>query len=73
MARSTPVEWNLFGVGDWNYTTNSQNVYKFWVDGVERAKPFETMYTIGMRGAGDREESPSYIVYVILIVAEQFL
>ncbi|KAK0237297.1 hypothetical protein EDD85DRAFT_908116 [Armillaria nabsnona] len=53
MARSTPVEWNLFGVGDWNYTTNSQNVYKFWVDGVERAKPYETMYTIGMRGAGD--------------------
>ncbi|KAK0200680.1 glycoside hydrolase family 115 protein [Desarmillaria ectypa] len=53
MTRSTPVEWNLFGKGDWNYTTNSQNIYQFWVDGVERAKPYETVYTIGMRGAGD--------------------
>ncbi|PBK61122.1 hypothetical protein ARMSODRAFT_674559 [Armillaria solidipes] len=53
MARSTPVEWNLFGSGDWNYTTNSANIYQFWVDGVERAKPYETLYTVGMRGAGD--------------------
>ncbi|KAG7441243.1 uncharacterized protein BT62DRAFT_1046282 [Guyanagaster necrorhizus] len=53
MARSTPVEWDLFGTGDWNYSTNSANIYQFWVEGVERAKPYETIYTIGMRGAGD--------------------
>ncbi|KAK0483015.1 glycoside hydrolase family 115 protein [Armillaria luteobubalina] len=53
MTRSTPVEWDLFGSGDWNYTTNSANIYQFWVEGAERAKPYETIYTIGMRGAGD--------------------
>ncbi|KAK0189365.1 glycoside hydrolase family 115 protein, partial [Armillaria mellea] len=53
MTRSTPVEWDLFGIGDWNYSTNSANIYQFWVEGVERAKPYETIYTVGMRGAGD--------------------
>lgn len=55
MQRSIPVEWSLFGNGTaWDYATNSQNIYNFWVEGVERAKPFETLYTIGMRGDGDR-------------------
>lgn len=56
MQRSIPVEWSLFGNGTaWDYATNSQNIYNFWVEGVERAKPFETLYTIGMRGDGDCE------------------
>ena len=50
MMRGTPIEWNLFGHGDWNYTTNSQNIYNYWVDGVKRARPFESIYTLGMRG-----------------------
>jgi hypothetical protein len=55
MQRSIPVEWTLFGNGTaWDYDTNAQNIYNFWVEGVERAKPFETLYTIGMRGDGDR-------------------
>lgn len=51
--RSIPVEWGLFGQGDWNYTTNSQFIYNFWVNGTERAKPYEGIYTVGMRGDGD--------------------
>lgn len=51
MMRSIPVEWNLFGQGDWNYTTNSQFIYQFWVNSTIRAKPFEGVYTMGMRGA----------------------
>ena len=53
MMRSIPVEWGLFGIGPWNYSTNAQNVYNFWVAGTERAKPYESIFTIGMRGDGD--------------------
>lgn len=55
MMRSTPNEWNAFGTGPWNYTSNAQNVYNYWVNGTERAKPYESLYTLGMRGDGDRE------------------
>lgn len=51
--RSIPVEWTLFGNGTWDYDTNQQNVYNFWVEGAERARPFEGVYTVGMRGNGD--------------------
>ncbi|KAK0445622.1 uncharacterized protein EV420DRAFT_1717306 [Desarmillaria tabescens] len=72
MTRSTPVEWDLFGTGDWNYTTNSQNIYQFWVEGVERAKPYETIYTIGMRGAGDLPLSETTNIELLeKIVADQ--
>jgi len=54
MMRAIPPEWDLFGQGDWNYTTNSDFIYQFWVNGTIRAKPFESLYTMGMRGNGDR-------------------
>ncbi|KAH8077106.1 hypothetical protein BXZ70DRAFT_708274 [Cristinia sonorae] len=53
MMRGTPIEFNEFATGDWNYTTNSKEIYDFWVNGTIRAKPYESIFTIGMRGAGD--------------------
>ncbi|CCM00715.1 uncharacterized protein FIBRA_02755 [Fibroporia radiculosa] len=53
IMRSIPVEWDLFGVGPWDYSTNAQNIYNFWVVGAERAKPYENVFTVGMRGDGD--------------------
>jgi hypothetical protein len=53
MARSIPIEWNVFGNGTWDYNTNAEYIYDFWVNSTERAKPFETLYTMGMRGNGD--------------------
>lgn len=53
MMRSIPVEWGLFGQGAWDYSTNAAFIYNFWVQGVERAKDFEGLYTVGMRGDGD--------------------
>ena len=51
MMRSTPIEWNLFGNGGaWDYGVNAQAIYNYWVNGTERAKPFESLYTMGMRG-----------------------
>lgn len=59
MMRSIPVEWGLFGNGAWDYTTNSDFIYNFWINGTERAKPYESLYTIGMRG-----EVPMIIIEV---------
>jgi hypothetical protein len=55
MARSTPNEWNVFGNGTWSYSTNAAAIRDYWTEGVKRAQPYETLYTIGMRGAGDSE------------------
>ncbi|KAJ6484507.1 hypothetical protein C8R47DRAFT_1280830 [Mycena vitilis] len=53
MMRSIPVEWNLFGVGPWDYSVNAETINAFWVNGTIRSKPFENVWTIGMRGNGD--------------------
>ena len=53
--RSIPVEWTLFGQGPWDYSTNAAFIYNFWVEGVNRTGSFESMFTVGMRGDGDRE------------------
>ena len=57
MMRSIPVEWNLFGTGPWDYSANNASIYPFWVEGAERAKPYENIWTVGMRGNGDCEYS----------------
>lgn len=60
MMRSIPVEWGLFGQGPWDYSTNAQFIYNFWVNGTIRAEPFENIITVGMRGDGDRKYSCKY-------------
>ena len=60
MMRATPNEWGIFGEGPWNYTSNSENVYKYFVQGTERARPYESLFTLGMRGEGDRKSNPLY-------------
>lgn len=66
MARSSPNEWNVF----WNtypsnngsaysYETNAPALRDYWRDGVKRAAPYETLYTVGLRGAGDIPLGPS--------------
>ncbi|KAF9450530.1 glycoside hydrolase family 115 protein [Macrolepiota fuliginosa MF-IS2] len=53
MMRSTPNEFSLFGKGAWDYVNNKDNIYNFWLDGARRAQPFESVFTLGMRGFGD--------------------
>lgn len=54
MARNTP-EWNTYGTGDWNFTTNSVELTEFWTYGAQRAASInaETLFSVGMRGNGD--------------------
>lgn len=53
MMRSTPNEWNLFGNGTWDYSTNADNIYPYLYEGTARAAPYESIFSMGMRGAGD--------------------
>ncbi|HSC67504.1 MAG TPA: glycosyl hydrolase 115 family protein [Cellvibrio sp.] len=50
-------EWNRYGKGPWEYSKNPENLYKFWVDGAQRNKPYESIYTLGMRGQQDEPMS----------------
>ncbi|MGN6626330.1 MAG: glycosyl hydrolase 115 family protein [Tepidisphaeraceae bacterium] len=51
------AEWGRhrkqYGNGEWNYATNAAGLRQFWIDGVERNKAYESIYTLGMRGDGD--------------------
>ncbi|KAG6839009.1 hypothetical protein C0991_006604, partial [Blastosporella zonata] len=51
MMRSTPNEWDLYGNGTWDYTVNADNIKAYWLAGTQRAKPYESVYTVG-QGAG---------------------
>ena len=40
-------------VGAWDYSTNKENLDKFFEEGLERNKSYDNIITIGMRGDGD--------------------
>ncbi len=42
-------EWKRHGNGPWDYSTNAEVLDKFWSEGIERNKNFESTITIGMR------------------------
>ena len=42
-----------YGNGLWDYSKNEEGLKKFWTDGIERNKNYESLVTVGMRGDGD--------------------
>ncbi|CAG9977775.1 unnamed protein product [Clonostachys byssicola] len=40
--------------GSWNWETNKENITKFFHEGAERAKDYDSYFTIGMRGEYDK-------------------
>ena len=46
-------EWNRYGEGEWEYSINRKNISSFWQKGAQRAKPYESLFTMGMRGQED--------------------
>lgn len=71
LSRSTK-EWNVLGNGTWDYNTNSKNIQDYWIDGVQRGKPYENYWTMGMRGNGDNVLSESVVTELLeKIVADQ--
>lgn len=51
------VEWDRYGKGPWDYDKNSENLKKFWREGMERTKGQEKVVTLAMRGDGDQAMS----------------
>ncbi len=42
-----------YGNGVWDYAKNEDGLKKFWTEGIERNKNYESIVTVGMRGDGD--------------------
>jgi Glycosyl hydrolase family 115/Gylcosyl hydrolase family 115 C-terminal domain len=47
------VEWERYGNGPWDYTSNSDTLRSFWRKGIERMGNNESIVSLGMRGDGD--------------------
>src|SRR5215472_5770576 len=52
-------EWKRHGTGPWDYAKNPDVLRKFWEEGIERNKNYESIVTLGMRGDGDMPMSDS--------------
>ncbi len=44
-----------YGNAEWNWKTNKEALYRFFTEGIEHTKSYESLVTIGMRGDEDRE------------------
>ena len=66
------TDWKRNRNGEWNYQTNGEALRKFWTTGIERAKNWETVVTVGMRGDGDMPmDGTGNIKLMERIVADQ--
>lgn len=66
------TDWKRNRNGEWNYQTNGEALRKFWTTGIERAKNWETVVTVGMRGDGDAPmDGTGNIKLMERIVADQ--
>jgi hypothetical protein len=65
-------EWGRHGKGPWNYATNGSELRDYWAASVRRNKPYESLYTVGMRGDGDMPMSRDTNVALLeRIIADQ--
>ncbi|WP_111642556.1 glycosyl hydrolase 115 family protein [Marinimicrobium alkaliphilum] len=46
-------EWDWYGEGAWEFSTNAENLKDFWREGPKRHKGYDSIYTLGMRGQED--------------------
>ena len=53
LMRNNVGEWNEKTMGDYDYTTNSAKVKKYWTDRVLATMGTPCVYTVGMRGIHD--------------------
>ena len=54
-------EWDrryMRTLGRWNYVTSKDTLENFWKDGIRRNKDYESIISIGLRGANDTEMMP---------------
>jgi hypothetical protein len=68
-------EWNRLGysAGQWNFLTHSNELIKFWREGIERNKNYENVITVAMRGKIDTPMSESANISLLeaIVAAER--
>lgn len=65
-------EWKRHGEGPWDYSKNPDVLQKFWTEGIERNKNYESIITLAMRGDGDMPMSEGANIELLeKIVADQ--
>lgn len=65
-------EWKRHGTGPWDYSTNGEELRRFWTEGIERNANYESTITIGMRGDGDMPMTEGQNISLLeKIVADQ--
>ncbi|KAL1596587.1 hypothetical protein SLS60_009235 [Paraconiothyrium brasiliense] len=72
MVRATQ-EWTKVAKGtdsSWSWATNNATLYKYFMEGAERAKPYENVVTVGMRGYHDTAMSADTQTAVLEAVVE---
>lgn len=55
MMRNNVREWDEEKQGAFNFFTNRQKMIQYWRDRVAEVKPFDNIYTVGLRGKHDSE------------------
>ncbi|KAF3089403.1 hypothetical protein TWF569_005717 [Orbilia oligospora] len=71
MASSTK-EWNTLGNGTWDFSVNDKNIVDFWYKTIRRAKPWENLITMAMRGNGDTAlDNPNHIALLERVISKQ--
>lgn len=53
LLRNNVGEWDVHRRGPYNYITNRDSVLTYWGERLQEARPYENLYTIGMRGIHD--------------------
>src|SRR5258708_51677 len=64
-------EWKRHGTGPWDYSANSDTLLKFWDQGIEHNKNYESIVTLGMRADGDLPMSESANVALLEKIVEE--
>lgn len=53
MLRNNVDEWKEKTMGEFNFMTNHDTIYRYWEDRVIQSKGFNAFYTLGIRGVHD--------------------
>ncbi|HMW47238.1 MAG TPA: glycosyl hydrolase 115 family protein, partial [Cellvibrionaceae bacterium] len=64
-------EWNRYGKGKWEFSTNPENLAEFWRQGAMRARPYENLFTMGMRGQEDQPMSEGENIQLLQNIVER--
>lgn len=53
LMRNSATEWDISGKGEYNYTTNKEELLRYWTGRLKELKESDNIYTIGLRGKHD--------------------